>query len=399
MNLTFPHKFLNVLLNINILKPAGSFACGGVGVLAFSAIPPAGDPAPPLPEGAGAPTPGGEPPRKKKGLPKWLLWVGLGLIAICLISTVVAVVTGGGVWLFLKGEEDTPAEPAVVGVETTEPEPIIEENEPPLGTTAVNDTDDAKMAYVPSGEFPMGLSDSELDWIMSQEWEMSLERKNYTDEQPQHMVSLDGFWIYTNEVTNAQFAAFLNAMGNQQEGGMPWYDLDSGYGQIDNNGTWMAQSGFANYPAIEVTWYGATAYCGWAGGHLPTEAQWEKAARGTEGRRFPWGDAMPDCNHANFGTCENGTVAVGSYPAGASPCGALDMSGNAGEWVADWYGETYYGSSPSESPLGPTTGEYRVIRGGAWILYGWFQMTTSRTMNAPQESDIMTGFRCVVDTQ
>jgi len=342
--------------------------------------------------------PGGEPPRKKKGLPKWLLWVGLGLIAVCLISTVVAVVTGGGLWLFLKGEK-YPPEPAVIELETTEPEPITEVDEPPLGTTAVNETDDAEMAYVPSGEFPMGLSDSELDWIMSQEWEMSLERKNYTDEQPQHMVSLDGFWIYTNEVTNAQFAAFLNAMGNQQEGGMPWYDLESGYGQIDSNGTWMPQSGFANYPAIEVTWYGATAYCGWAGGHLPTEAQWEKAARGSEGRRFPWGDAMPDCNHANFGTCENGTVAVGSFPDGASPCGALDMSGNAAEWVADWYGETYYSSSPSESPLGPTTGDYRVMRGGAWILYGWFQMTTSRTMNAPHESDIMTGFRCVVDAQ
>jgi formylglycine-generating enzyme required for sulfatase activity len=396
MNLIFPNWFSK--FSISCLQAACPAACGASSVLAFSAAAPSGDPIPPPSNSDSAPTPGGEPPRKKKGLPKWLLWVGLGLIAVCLISTVVAVVTGGGVWLFLKGENDAP-EPAAVELETVEPEPITEADEPPPGTTAVNDTDNAEMVYVPSGEFPMGISDSELDWVMSQDWELSLERDNFADEQPQHMVSLDGFWIYTYEVTNAQFAEFLNAMGNQQEGGMPWYDLDSGTGQIDNNGSWMAQSGFADFPAIEVTWYGATAYCGWAGGHLPTEAQWEKAARGTEGLRFPWGDAKPDCNHANFGTCENGTVAVGSYPAGASPYGALDMSGNTAEWVADWYGETYYSSSPAQNPLGPTTEEYRVMRGGAWILYGWFQMTTSRTMSAPQESSIMTGFRCAVDAQ
>jgi iron(II)-dependent oxidoreductase len=171
-------------------------------------------------------------------------------------------------------------------------------------------------------------------------------------EQPVHRVTLDGFWAYKHEVTNAQFAEFAEATGFA--------------------GTrWREQSGGRDrHPVVEVTWPDAQAYCQWAGVALPTEAQWEYAARGPRSLTYPWGNqwnASKLCwwwNKPKSGQVK--TIAVGGIPAGASWCGALDMAGNVYEWCADWYDPHYYAASPAKNPAGPDTGEERVMRGGAW---------------------------------
>jgi formylglycine-generating enzyme required for sulfatase activity len=141
--------------------------------------------------------------------------------------------------------------------------------------------------------------------------------------------------------------------------------LDEGYTQISQAGDrFVTRETALDRPVVMVTWHGAAAYCEWAGGRLPTEAEWEYAARGPKGNLYPWGDAPPTCDLANYGDCSRVLVQAGSRPAGASWCGALDMAGNVWEWVADWFGS--YSGLAQENPTGPASGDVPVLRGGGW---------------------------------
>ncbi|MBG0785467.1 MAG: SUMF1/EgtB/PvdO family nonheme iron enzyme [Anaerolineaceae bacterium] len=301
--------------------------------------------------------------QKKHGVPKWVLWGGIGVI--CAIFLCLAITLGGSVTSLWKDENRSSS---VSPTKTSTQEPVI----------SINEKDGAEMVYVPAGEFLMGSEDGD------------------SDEAPEHTVYLDAYWIYQHEVTNEQYAVFLNEMGNQTEDSVTWLDISSTYTIIhESGGEWTADSGYEDHPVVEVTWYGAQAYCEWAGGGLPTEAQWEKAARGEDGNTYPWGEASPNCDLAQYSGCSGDAITVGSLPAGASEYGALDMAGNVWEWVADWYDAGYYEDSSSQNPKGPASGMYRVLRSGAWHNNERYLRASNRHRNDPGSSNDYNGFRCV----
>ena len=204
----------------------------------------------------------------------------------------------------------------------------------------------------------------------------------YAGESPIHPVFLKDFWIDRTEVTNATYALCVSAGACQAPAKTTSYTRSAYYGNRD----------FADYPVIFVTWNDATAYCQWAGGQLPTEAQWEKAARGTDGRPYPWGMALPDRDLLNYNVQVGDTTEVGRYPAGASPYGALDMAGNVWEWVEDWYQPDYFAHSPLRDPLGPDHGLGRVMKGGSWNVTAQTARVAVRGRRTPDYAYDNVGF-------
>lgn len=262
-------------------------------------------------------------------------------------------------------EPSATAEPTITSTPTITPLPA-----------KITDEFDVPMVLVPAGPFLMGSDD------------------RGPNERPAHTVTLDDFYIDMYEATNASFAEFLNVMGNQFEGNAHWIEVNDPDLRVHEvNGSWQVDKGFENYPMNEVTWYGARAYCQWRGAHLPAEAEWEKAARGTDGRTFPWGEDI-SCELANYAGCVHGAVPVDSYPDGVSPYGVYNMAGNVMEWVADWYDREYYARSPSDNPTGPESGDFKIFRGGSWINAAGNVRTTYRFAKLQVLTYVANGFRC-----
>jgi eukaryotic-like serine/threonine-protein kinase len=236
-----------------------------------------------------------------------------------------------------------------------------------VGSTQTRPTDGMTMVYVPAGTFKMGSDTGE------------------SGEKPVHDVTLDAFWIDRTEVTNAQYAKCVSAHQCDAPSSTKSATRDSYYGN----------SQYDNYPVIYVSWNDADKYCKWAGGQLPSEAQWEYAARGPQSFTYPWGDAPPDKERLNYNQTVGDTTEVGSYPQGKSWVGALDLAGNVWEWVEDWY-QSQYPAGPQTNPTGPTSGDVRVLRGGSWNTDASYVRTAYRIGSAPGSRDVIIGFRCVV---
>ncbi len=310
--------------------------------------------------------------------------------------------------------------------------------------TITNEKDGAQMILIPAGEFTMG----------SNEW--------YNDERPPHKISIGDFYIDKYEVTNTQYKKFVQETNHNVPSNFtdPEYDLWKQDGVFDkdklpdgdivkklldakiinpynggiisvyfdkeiryeqqlkkrlkeagvkeeeivltlwrkhHHGAFPAE--IAQQPVVNVAWEDAVSYCEWAGKRLPTEAEWEKAARGTDQRRYPWGDEKPDAGRAHFAKQWEGPTStylnVNSLEQGASPYGAFQLSGNVCEWVADWYDPHYYKNSPQQDPKGPDTGNYRAIRGGCYMSPAFYLRCSDRDYDMPNDRNNRLGFRCV----
>jgi formylglycine-generating enzyme required for sulfatase activity len=259
-----------------------------------------------------------------------------------------------------------------------------------------------EMIYIPAGDFQMGNNGEDY---------------GNPDEFPQHSVYLSEYWIGKYEVTRGEYRQFMNAGGylNSAYWSADGWNWKVAVGRTEPN-FWATQQNWSgsepftqsdNYPVVGVIYYEAEAYCNWAGGHLPTEAQWEKAARwnpvSSHPNVYPWGDTWDQqrCNNENDSLYPgNQTAPVGSYASGASPYGCMDMAGNVWEWCKDWYDESYYSTSPASDPPGPSSGSYRVLRGGAWYFFFFENLSRAafRSFYGPPDyADFDFGFRLARD--
>ncbi len=247
------------------------------------------------------------------------------------------------------------------------------------------DTAVSGMVLIPSGTFRMGSTTGDAD------------------ERPVHTVTLDAFYMDTYEVTNAEYADFLNAMGRHADAGHTWLNMDSGGVRIERlGGTYRVKAGYADHPVVHVSWYGAMAYAKWKGKRLPTEAEWEYAARGGKsGLKYPWGNTI-DSTHANYGRNVGKTTRVGHY--GANSYGLYDMVGNVYEWCLDAYNRDSYASSPAHNPGASSihwlldnyakVESQRVLRGGSWLSEAQYVRVAYRNYYTPTSTSFFTGFRC-----
>ncbi len=255
------------------------------------------------------------------------------------------------------------------------PKPILEARARPYETPRMTGKDiagkdGAPMALVPAGEFSMGNSDGD------------------SDEKPAHSVSLDAFFIDKFEVTTMRYAKFVQETNRP----VPPY-----WNQV-------AQASDGERPVVGVDWHDADAYCRHYGKRLPTEAEWEKAARGADERKYPWGNDLPMSDHARFGQSyrnpvyKDGVAPVGSYPKGTSPFGIHDLSGNVSEWIADWFSEGF-ARSDLRNPKGPDVGTDKVLRGGGWYDQADRITSTKRFHATPGFRSVDVGFRCASDLE
>lgn len=264
------------------------------------------------------------------------------------------------------------------------------------------------MVLVPAGEFTMGAS---------------VEQGGLPDEQPMRLVYLGAFWIDRYEVTNATYWQFVQAT-----------DYQAPANPSANLTLWEQNRplpGIEQHPVVNVSWLDAVAFCRWANKRLPTEAEWEKAARGIDGRTYPWGNewSIDKANSASYWAGKTVqfansaeweafwikglgaeiskakglkgeilTLPVGSFPGGASPYGALDMAGNAAEWVQDWYNPNHYRSASLTNPQGPERGAIKAMRGGSWLKPAISLRTSDRDWGTMDSRPSGTGFRCARDS-
>lgn len=272
--------------------------------------------------------------------------------------------------------------PTLQDVDTPTVSPVktsISAPSPGVGSTLIAERDGMELVFVPEGLFTMGSNTGE------------------DDEQPAHTVFLDAFWIDKYEVTNAQYAECAA----------------TGRCEVPEGTDYFYDASFADHPVVYVNHQQAMDYCKWAGRRLPSEAEWEKAARSTDGRLYPWGDEFDSAfvnaddeiaeDEFKIDCSQNGcdgymkTSPVGQFLKGVSPYGALDMAGNVWEWTADWYVASYYAGSPEKNPAGPSSGGQRVIRGGSWYAGEELLRVTNRGFGFPAVVGFDLGFRCAIN--
>jgi len=225
-----------------------------------------------------------------------------------------------------------------------------------------------ELVYVPAGEFLMGSTTNDTN--------------RDANEEPQHRIYLDAFWISKTQVTNGMFTVCVSS-------GSCKYSVSAA-----TNPNYFDPL-FANHPVVYVAWDMAQTYCGWTGGRLPTEAEWEKAARGPNGAKYPWGEDQPREKFINVNNFIGNTTVSGIFPYGKSFYGALDMGGNVREWVSDWYDPNYYQNSPTSNPQGPETGESKVLKGASYSNPIRYARPASRLSHVPASPGAVRGFRCV----
>lgn len=279
----------------------------------------------------------------------------------------------------------------------------------PAGTPVVQDN----MVLVPAGEFLRGSTGEQLEQykaICIEELHDDPTCLSFGDETPQREISLDSYWIDRYEVSNRDFERFAESNPDyktvaERSGTSMAYDSNAAQYVPSAGANWRHPQGPASSiqdrpdnPVVHVAWQDAVNYCQWSGKRLPTEAEWEKAARGVDGRIYPWGfefSTSSDKDRVNtYLGAVRGLANVDGFALGASPYGAYNMLGNAFEWTADWYGPGYYASSPASNPVGPDSGTEKVRRGGSWVTSPALLRISWRVSRAPDFTDANTGFRC-----
>lgn len=296
----------------------------------------------------------------KKDKKKLRIWLTMGLITVALIIILWGGGKGGGGGGIFTKATNTPTPTAPP---TERPQPTATPI-PTLGVGSIqkNEKDGMEMVYVPAGSFLMGSESGDVSG----------------NESPEHEVYLDAYWMDKYEVSNEMYRKCVEAGACDEPNKPENYNNES----------------FVNSPVVYVGWNDAYAYCEWVGRRLPTEAEWEHAASGPDNREYPWGDSSPTSRQANFNWNLGNTARITGYPEGASYYGAYNMAGNVWEWVSDWYEWDYYSVSPEKNPQGPTSGNYRVRRGGSWESYDNTLRSSYRTWDFPGRKVSGGGFRC-----